>query len=141
MLLFVIICITHALEAGVIPMNKLPEYQVTRIEKDFAVPGTPSFWETIPALAIDHYLWLENGYTPRVEARLCSSDQNLYVFFKVFEPRIRIQFSKFQDPVYKDSCVEFFIDAFPEKQIAGRCRCFCCVWSAARSIDFPPCGA
>ena len=98
-------------------MNKLPEYRVTRVEKDFAVPGNPSFWETIPALTIDHYLWLDNSYTPRVEARVCYSNQNLYVFFKVFEPKIRIQFTKFQDAVYKDSCVEFFIDAFPEKQV------------------------
>lgn len=95
----------------------LAEYQIKRIEKDFSVACESPFWEGIPALTIDHYLWLNNGYAPRVEARLCYSARNLYVFFKVFEPKIRVQFTEFQDPVYKDSCVEFFIDPFPEKQI------------------------
>ncbi len=77
-------CLAVGFGAGVIPMNKLPEYRVTRVEKDFAVPGNPSFWETIPALTIDRYLWLDNSYTPRVEARVCYSNQNLYVFFQGF---------------------------------------------------------
>ena len=113
----ILVVFSPSLETGDARMLKPPEHQITRIAKDFALPGDPSFWETIPALTIDHYLWLNNGYTPRVEARLCWSGQNLYVFFKVFEPKIRVQFTKFQDPVYKDSCVEFFIDPFPEKKI------------------------
>jgi hypothetical protein len=98
-------------------MEDLPEYRVARLERDFPVPGDPSFWSTIPALTIHHYLWLDNGYSPHVEVRLCYSGRNLYVHFDVFEAKIRVRFTQFQDPVYKDSCVEMFIDPFPEKRL------------------------
>jgi len=98
-------------------MENLPEYRVSRLEKDLPLPGEPSFWSTIPFLKIDHYLWLDNGYRPRVDVRLCASARNLYVHFDVFEAKIRVQFTRFQDPVYKDSCVEMFVDPFPEKRL------------------------
>ena len=67
---------------------------------------------------IDHYLWLDNDYRPRVEIRACYSRRYIYLSFKVFESRIRARFTRFQDPVYKDSCVELFINPFPEKASA-----------------------
>lgn len=98
-------------------MKGLPEYRVIRAESDFPVPGEPSFWRAIPALKVSHYLWLDNGYRPYVEVRLCHSQQNLYVHYDVFEAKIRVRYTRFQDPVYKDSCVEFFVDPFPEKKV------------------------
>src|SRR4030042_5263739 len=98
-------------------MEDLAEYRVARVRADFSVPGEPSFWSAIPALTINHYLWLDNGYKPHVEVRLSYSPQNLYVHFDVFEAKIRVRFTQFQDPVYKDSCVEFFVDPFPEKKV------------------------
>jgi hypothetical protein len=96
-------------------MEDRPEYRVGRLQRDLLLPGQPAFWNTIPALKISHYLWLDNGYRPPVEVRLCWSDRNLYVHFDVYEARIRVRFCEFQDPVYKDSCVEMFIDPFPDK--------------------------
>jgi len=98
-------------------MEDLPEYRIARLERDFPVPGDPSFWSRIPALTIHHYLWLDNGYSPHVEVRLCYSARNLYVHFDVFEAKIRVRFTRFQDPVYKDSCVEMFIDPFPAMRL------------------------
>jgi len=98
-------------------MEELPEYRVARLERDFPLPGEPAFWRTIPALKIDHYLWLDNGYRPLIEVRLCYSPWHLYVRFDVFEAKIRVRYTGFQDPVYKDSCVEMFIDPFPEKRV------------------------
>ena len=98
-------------------MEELPEYPVARLKRDFLIPGEPSFWSTIPALTINHYLWLDNGYKPHVEVKLCYGPQSLYVHFDVFEAKIRVRFTQFQDPVYKDSCVEMFIDPFPEKRL------------------------
>jgi hypothetical protein len=88
-------------------------YEIVRVQRDFDVGGPPGLWKDAPALAVGHYLWLENGYEPRVEARLCYSTRFLYVRFDVQEKRVRARFTRFQDPVYKDSCVEFFVDAFP----------------------------
>jgi hypothetical protein len=98
-------------------MEDLPEYRVAGLDRDFPLPGEPSFWRTIPALKINHYLWLDNDYRPLVEVRLCCSHQNLYVHFDVFEAMVRVRYTQFQDPVYKDSCVEMFIDPFPEKRV------------------------
>jgi hypothetical protein len=79
------------------PGPNLAEYEIQPLERDFSPPGEPALWQAVPALTIDNYLWLDNGY-------------------QVFEKRVRIQYLEFQDPVWKDSCVEFFIDPFPEKE-------------------------
>jgi hypothetical protein len=115
---YLIICWTlFFLGVGINHMGQPPEYGITRIDEDFSLPGDPVFWQRLPVLTIDHYRWADNGYSPRVEVRLCYSARNLYVFFKVFEPKIKVRFGEFQDPVYKDSCAEFFIDPFPEKGV------------------------
>ena len=94
-----------------------PSYIIRRVA-DFG-PGEPGPrpWPDIAPLAVDHYLWLENGYRPKVEARVCWSCRFLHVRFRVEERRVRVRYTKFQDPVYKDSCVEFFVDMFPEKRL------------------------
>jgi hypothetical protein len=94
-----------------------PSYAIRRIE-DFGydLPG-PETWDALPLLLVDRYLWLKNGYEPRVEVRLCWSPRFLYVRFRVGERRAPVRYTKFQDPVYKDSCVEFFVDMFPEKRM------------------------
>jgi len=91
-----------------------PSYTVRRVDLDFRPGDSAAPWAAIPPLAVDHYLWLANGYRPAVEARLCWSPRFLHIRFRVEEKRVRVRYMKFQDPVYKDSCVEFFIDAFPE---------------------------
>ncbi len=62
---------------------------------------------------INHYQWMTTA-TSRVEVRLCYSAHYLYVCFEVEEKRVRARHTRFQDPVYKDSCVEFFVDPFPD---------------------------
>jgi hypothetical protein len=99
------------------PIGNLPEYRVVRVEKDFSLPAEAAFWGAFPALKVDHYLWLGNGYEPRVDVRLCYSARYLYVRFDVFEAKVRVRFTHFQDPVYKDSCVEMFINPFPDRGI------------------------
>jgi hypothetical protein len=91
-----------------------PSYHVRRIPADFRPGDASAPWAAVPPLAVGHYLWLDNGYRPTVEARVCWTPRFLYVRFRVEEKRIRVRFTKFQDPVYKDSCVEFFVDPFPE---------------------------
>lgn len=91
-----------------------PSYVIRPVAADFR-PGSPAGpWADIPSLKIGHFLWLANDYWPEVDVRLCVSPAFLNVRFRVAERRIRVKYTEFQDPVYKDSCVEFFIDAFPE---------------------------
>jgi len=77
----------------------------------------PAPWDKLPPIPVDHYLWLDNGYKPRVEARLGWSGRFLYVGFRVGEKKAPVRYTKFQDPVYKDSCVEFFVDMFPARHL------------------------
>ena len=92
----------------------VPGYDVIRVHKDFDVGLPPAAWHDVPSLAVGHYAWTTNGYEPRVQARLCWSARFLYVGFEVEEARVRARLTRFQDPVWKDSCVEFFVDAFPD---------------------------
>jgi hypothetical protein len=91
-----------------------PIYEVVRARRDFDVAGPPSAWQAAPALRVEHYLWMNNRYEPPVEARLCYTARFLYVRFDVREAKVRARFTRFQDPVYKDSCVELFIDPCPD---------------------------
>jgi len=94
-----------------------PSYTVAPLAADFRPGGPDAPWAGLPALSVGHYLWLDNGYRPKVEARLGWTPAFLYVRFVVGEPRARVRYTRFQDPVYKDSCVEFFVDMFPEKRL------------------------
>jgi hypothetical protein len=94
-----------------------PEYEVFRVAADFDPSDDSVRWDALPALTVGHYLWLDNGYEPKVEARVGYSDHYLYVRFEAFEKRVRIRNLDFQSSVYKDSCVEMFIDPFPDKEL------------------------
>lgn len=70
------------------------------------------------SLKVNNYLWKENLYKPKVEVKLCYSSENLFVHFKAFEKYITAKYLNINDPVYKDSCVEFFVNLFPDKSDA-----------------------
>ena len=97
------------------PFPGRPRYGVRRLPADYFPAARPDLWAAVEPLLVSSYLWLKNGYEPRVEARLAHTPDYLYVSFRVAERRVRATFTRFQDPVYKDSCVEFFIDACPEQ--------------------------
>lgn len=90
-------------------------YTVKKIESDITDFADDKHWTDIAAEKIEYYLWLNNGYKPRVDIKLMYSSAYLYVFFKVYEKKIRIQHTTFGSDVWKDSCVELFINPFPEK--------------------------
>jgi hypothetical protein len=69
----------------------------------------------IPSLKIENYLWMNNNYQPKVEVKLCYSEDSIFIFFKVFEKEITANFTQINDFVYKESCVEFFINLFPNE--------------------------
>jgi len=99
------------------PRIIMNEYGIKRLTKELNLKGDQAPWEGIAPLIIENYMWRENGYKPKVEARAAYSDKYLYVYFKVFESKIRVRRTRFQDSVYKDSCAEFFVDMFPAKNL------------------------
>ncbi len=95
-------------------MGKI-KYIVKKIDSDPNSFVGDEIWEKANSLKLTNYLWMNNGYTPDVFAKLLYSDRYIYVFFKVYEKKVRIQYTNFGENVYKDSCVEFFLNLFPEK--------------------------
>ncbi|WP_234536610.1 carbohydrate-binding family 9-like protein [Paenibacillus pseudetheri] len=62
---------------------------------------------------IKQYQWLK-GYNPVVTARLNYSQEDLKLQFKVYEKNPIRTYRNMNDPVYKDSCIEFFFQPTPD---------------------------
>ena len=76
---------------------------------------SPTIWERIDPVIIDNYPWDENGYKPKVEARFFYTESRLYLHFMSYESEIRAVYRNMNEPVYTDSCVEFFFNPDPDK--------------------------
>ncbi|NLJ41542.1 MAG: hypothetical protein GX352_08040 [Clostridiales bacterium] len=81
--------------------------------KEFGV--TNEIWKEIDPVLIDEYPWDENGYKPRVEVRFLYTESALHLHFTSFEKEILARYKNMNEPVYTDSCVEFFFNADPKK--------------------------
>lgn len=74
--------------------------------------GTPD-WDTVPALAIDNFLWTE-PFDIRAEARICYDDQALYIYERAWEKVVRAEETGPLGSPCEDSCLEFFFRPDPE---------------------------
>jgi len=86
-------------------------------------PGGPTIedrwedasWHPFPALTISHFRPESSVHRPRTRVKLVADAQTIYGIFKVEDRFIRCVHTAFQAPVYKDSCVEFFVQPRPDK--------------------------
>lgn len=76
------------------------------------IPENP--WESIRGLSVDQYLWLDNGYAPEVQVKLYYTAERLHIQYRVFEENPTVRCLRANGPVYRDSCVEFFVQPLPE---------------------------
>lgn len=81
---------------------------------DFSDFTKAEIWADVAPIFIDHYMWLQNGYAPRVAVKIFHTDRFIHLYYYVPEKRVAIRHTAFGSDVYKDSCVEFFINPFPE---------------------------
>ncbi|MBB6732421.1 carbohydrate-binding family 9-like protein [Cohnella zeiphila] len=63
--------------------------------------------------AIRHYLWMQTDYRPKVTFALSYTEEELRLVFRVYEEAPLIRYTRPNDPVYRDSCVEFFLQPAP----------------------------
>jgi hypothetical protein len=91
----------------------LPEYRVTHLRADMQPREFASAIPAIPFIQIDCFPW-NNDYDPKTEVRCGYTDFFCYIGFRVFEEKPTVRHKSFQDPVYEDSCVEFFFNPFPK---------------------------
>lgn len=90
------------------------EYLVKKINET-ELAGGKNIWNLIPGIKIACYPWDKNGYKPVAEARLLYTNTHFHIYFKAYEKQIRASFLNLNEPVCRDSCVEFFFNPNPEK--------------------------
>lgn len=84
----------------------MKEYTITKCS------GAPN-WESVPALAIDTFLWCE-PIDIRAEARICYDEEALYIYERAWETHIRAEEHGPLGAPCQDSCLEFFFRPDPE---------------------------
>jgi len=86
------------------------KYKVTKI------PGTTSVnndwdvvpWKEIDPLVLSNFMGNRPDHFPNTQVKMAYDEKAIYVKFKVEDQYVKANYEKNQDPVYKDSCVEFF---------------------------------
>src|SRR5690606_39121631 len=63
----------------------------------------------LPENPIDQISWKEFPYRPEVAFKIAYTDDAILINYSVEEKHLRVNNFKHNDPVYEDSCVEFFI--------------------------------
>lgn len=85
-------------------------YQVLRIN-DPIIPDAnwhKPVWQGIEALTLNYHMGDKPDHFPEVQAKIAYDDRNIYLIWQVKDRYVKAVASKHQDPVFQDSCVEFF---------------------------------
>ena len=88
-----------------------PTYTIARAERP---PATESGWNSadwqgVAQATVAHFHPRSSDHRPATHVKLLHSDEGLHVHFCVKDRYVRVAHVGFQAPVYKDSCVEFFV--------------------------------
>lgn len=85
-------------------------YQVNRLREPMVVDGNwdREVWQKVEPLELTHFMGDRPEHFPRTQAKLLYDDQSIYVIFRVEDRYVGAVAKSHQDPVCKDSCVEFF---------------------------------
>lgn len=90
-------------------------YSLKRLKTEIQDFSNDNLWQRIKGIKIKDYLWMQNDYRPEVIVKACYSRKYIYLNFIVYEQKVTIRYLSIGDPVYKDSCVEFFVNLFPNE--------------------------
>ena len=93
-------------------MDMCNKYYIRKIKSNCLISA--ELWDETPFMAIDCYPWNINDYKPVSFAKMLYSDTHIHVLMTAFENQIKAEFEKTNDPVYKDSCLELFLNPCPE---------------------------
>jgi hypothetical protein len=92
-------------------------YRIRRTGRTAAtpIPGEDAVWHQAGSLHIDHFRPEGSDHRPETEVRLLYTDTGLFGLFRVRDRYVRCVHTGFNAPVYRDSCVEFFVQPKPDK--------------------------
>lgn len=91
--------------------NPQPEiYQVRKLTEPMQINANwdKPQWRKVKPLDIKRFLGDRPEHRPRTQAKLLYDDKNVYIIFRVEDKFIRAVSTKYHEPVWTDSCVEFF---------------------------------
>lgn len=90
--------------------NKAMRYTVQRAETAFKLEDdwNQGQWRDTESLGLAHHMGAKPKHFPDTQVKLLYDDENIYVFFKVEDQYVRAVAQTYHDPVFQDSCVEFF---------------------------------
>ncbi len=85
-------------------------YKVNKLSGTLEINGewNKHPWNKIEALELKYYMGEKPAHFPDTKAKIAYDDLAVYVIFKVDDQYVIAKYDQDQDPVYKDSCVEFF---------------------------------
>jgi hypothetical protein len=95
--------------------NTHPEYLVRFLN---ARPGSDweqAAWKDSAVASVNHFLPQSTNHRPKVEARLGYTHEGLHGVFRVADQYVRCVRTEYGSEVWKDSCVEFFVQPVEEK--------------------------
>ena len=78
-------------------------------------PWQDPVWGQASTLEIEHFRPESSDHHPRTSARLLYDPQGICGIFRVQDRYVRCLRTEYHDPVWKDSCVEFFAQPKPDR--------------------------
>jgi hypothetical protein len=90
-------------------MKQLEVSLLAQLHKNDSMEETSAILDTLNKQAIDIAPWDDFQYIPNVEFAIAHNNNCIYLKYYVEEAVIKAAYFQVDDPVYKDSCVEFFI--------------------------------
>ena len=72
-------------------------------------------WEQADTLEVQHFRPESSNHHPRTSARLLHDRHGIHGLFRVQDRYVRCLRTQYHDPVWKDSCVEFFVQPKPDR--------------------------
>lgn len=90
-------------------MKNLRVAFISNDELTDGIAGISSFLNSSEKQTIGNLLWSDNGYKPVVSFAIAYTETSILLKYFVAEKYVKTDYYQINDPVYKDSCVEFFI--------------------------------
>ena len=73
------------------------------------IDGVRGLLDHQPKQQIDNLLWSVIGYKPEVSFAMAYTNTSILLKYYVIEEHIKASYNEINDPVFKDTCVEFFV--------------------------------
>jgi hypothetical protein len=90
-------------------MKQLNVPLLSHIDQGSSIEQVAASLIELPKQAIDIAPWPAFQYRPKVEFSIAHNNKSIFLKYEVEEEVLKAVYNKPDDPVYKDSCVEFFI--------------------------------